>query len=574
MAEANTATAEPDVPSILDTYPGLRQALLLVGVAVAVSAGVALTLWTQSPDMRVLYPSTDPMELGAMTSALDSVAIPYEITPGSGALSVPADELQKAQMLLAGQGLPRSRGVSVDSLYEGSGYSTSQFMETKFYTHALENKLAGVISSLNTVKSAEVTLGLPKQSVFVRERKQPTASVVLHLYPGRALEPAQSKAIVHLVAASVPNLETGNVTLLDQNSNLLSTDSQWGSLGAATHQFDYKRRVENALAENIDALLVPIVGLGRSRTKVVAQMDFSEVEETSERFDPNGQVVRSEQSKEQESTGSTAALGVPGALTNQPPTAPQPEEDAATPAQSRATDRVLNYEVDRTISRVRPQRGDIVKLSVAVVLDYLPGVEPGETVEGVGDAAANTAEEQATNAEGTEPAAIPLTEDQLEQIRAIIRDAVGFDEARGDTLSLVNTPFQAPVEPAPVEPPPLWEQPWVIDIGKALLGGIALIVLLLAVLRPFLQGLVQAQRTQVATRAATEAALAAERQAAELAEKGIEQGQDGSAITAGSSAGALPQPGSRDPMKLAQELATADPKRVAQVVKNWVADEA
>ncbi len=523
-AQLASATASP-----LQTIPGMRQVLLLFGLAAAVAAGTALALWSQSPNYRVLYPSLDQSEMGPVANVLEVSGIDYQIDHASGSLVVDADKLNDAQLLLAGQGLPRSKGVSLENLYEGSGYSTSQFMESKFYTHALENKLARVISGLNAVKAAEISLGLPKPSVFIRDRKDPTASVLVHLYPGRSLEPSQVRAIIHLVASSVPDLSTSNVTLLDQNSNLLSDVASGDVLGAATGQFEYKQRLENSLAENIDALLVPIMGPGRSRTKVVAQLDFSEMEETTERFDPAGQVVRSEQSKEQSTSSALGAVGIPGALSNQPPTAPAPEGAAApTEAQQNTMrDRTLNYEVDRTISRKREPKGRLERLSVAVVLDYLPA---GAAGEGEGAAAPQ-----------------PLPAEKLEEIRGLIREAVGFDEDRGDTLNLMNQPFQSSPALPELEPPPIWEQPWVMDVAKLAIAVLVGLALVFFVLRPLVQGLVQAHRAQAVAALVPQAAAQVQGYAdAEL----------------------VPQ---EEPLQLAQNLASSDPKRIAQVVKHWVA---
>lgn len=525
------------------TIPGMRQILVLMGLAAAVALGVAIALWSQSPSYRVLFPNVDPGEMGAITSVLDSAAIDYELDAGGGALLVDGSKVSQAQMLLAGQGLPQSKGVTLESLYDGQGYATSQFMETRFYTHALEAKLERVIGSLNTVKAAQVSLGLPKRSAFLRIRKEATASVVVHLFPGRTLESGQARAIVHMVASSVPDLEAGNVTLLDENSTLLSSQAGEDALGAATSQFEYRQRMENALAENIDTLLVPIMGPGRSRTRVVAKLDFTEVEETTERFDPASQVVRSEQTSQQESTGALGALGIPGALSNQPPVnalgnrTPPPADPAApgtgqaaaaddAPAEeplprSTASEATRNFEVDRTISRRRGPRGEVERLSVAVVLDYLPPIGGGRNAESVA-----------------------LTENQLAEIGGLIREAVGYDESRGDTLNLINMPFQVPPTPAELEPPPIWENPLVMDIGKLVLAALVVLALVMFVLRPLIQSLLHPPPAPIP------------------------------ALPGMDAAGGYPQMQAmarEDPLQIAQNMATNDPKRIAQVVKDWVA---
>ncbi len=535
MAEAQEASTPMSARSQGAAIPGIRQVLLLVALAAAVAVGVAIALWSQSPSYRVLFPSVDASEMGPIGGVLEGAGIEYRFDAGSGALMVDGASVSRAQMLLAGQGLPQSKGVTLESLYDGQGYATSQFMETKFYTHALESKLERIIGSLNTVKAAQVSLGLPKPSAFLRDRKSPTASVVVHLFPGRVLEPGQAKAVVHLVASSVPDLEPANVTLLDENSNLLSSQPGEDVLGAATSQFEYRRRLENALAENIDTLLVPIMGPGRSRTRVVARLDFTELEETTERFDPASQVVRSEQTSQQESVGGTlGALGIPGALSNQPPVNAlgNPPRNAAPGAaaatgtvereplpRSSAQDSILNYEVDRTISRKRAPRGELERLSVAVVLDYLPAPGGGRNAEPV-----------------------PLSEDQLNEISGLIREAVGYDESRGDTLNLINMPFQAPPLPMEAEPPPVWENPMVMDAGKLVLAAVVVLSLVIFVLKPLVQNLLQPPPAPAP--------------ALPYDQAGHPQMH------------LMPR---EDPLQIAQNMANTDPKRIAQVVKDWVA---
>ena len=537
---ADTQSVSSAIPSASrgpgGAIPGIRQVLLLAALAAAVAVGVAVALWSQTPSYRVLFPAVDASEMGAIGGVLESAGIDYRLDATTGALLVDGGSVNQAQMLLAGQGLPQSKGVTLESLYDGQGYATSQFMETKFYTHALEGKLERIIGSLNTVKAAQVSLGLPKPSAFLRDRKSPTASVVVHLFPGRVLEPGQAKAIVHLVASSVPGLEPANVTLLDENSNLLSGQPGEDVLGAATSQFEYRRRLENALAENIDTLLVPIMGPGRSRTRVVANLDFTELEETTERFDPASQVIRSEQTSQQESVGGAlGALGIPGALSNQPPVnaignppqAAQVAGAAAAPGtasaeplpRSSAQDSILNYEVDRTISRKRAPRGQLERLSVAVVLDYLPAPGGGRNAEPV-----------------------PLTEDQLNEISGLIREAVGYDETRGDTLNLINMPFQAPPPPVEAQAPPIWENPLVMDAGRLILAAVIVLSLVIFVLKPLVQNLLQ---PPPAPAPALPYDQAGHPQMQLMARE--------------------------DPLQIAQNMANTDPKRIAQVVKDWVA---
>ena len=506
---------QPAIAASIQSMPGVRLVVLLLGLAGAVAVGAAVALWSQSPTYRVLFPSMDQSEIGAVASVLDTAGIDYQLDPASGSLVVAADKVNDAQMLLAGQGLPRSKGVSLENLYEGSGYSTSQFMESKFYAHALENKLRQDHRQLEYGQSGPSFPGFARNRrylfVIARSRARRCWSTFIL---GRALEPGQVKAIIHLVASSVPDLNASNVTLLDQNSTLLSDVSTTEGLGEATSQFEYRRRIENALAENIDGLLVPIMGIGRSRTKVVAQMDFTELEETTERFDPASQVVRSEQTKEQKTTGGLSAVGIPGALSNQPPAAAagNPDSEPEESLKNSVSDVILNYEVDRTVSRKRAPQGRLERLSVAVVLDYLPETGGGRNA-----------------------VPVPLTAAKLDEIRGLIKEAVGYDEARGDTLNLMNEPFQSSPGPTMADPPPWWEQAWVLDVGKLLVAVFVVLALVLWVLRPLVQGLVQTHRAQLSA----------------LASPALELGQDYA------QGRLMPR---EDPMQIAQGLASSDPQ--------------
>ena len=445
-------------------------------------------------------------------------------------------QLHEARLQLAAQGLPQTTAAGMAMMQEQSSFGVSQFMESARYQHALEAELARTIASMGAVREARVHLALPKQTAFIRDRKGASASVLLHLYGGRVLEEDQAAAVVNLVASSVPNLIASDVTVIDQHGRLLSADDSQAAGAQAASQFKYSRRLEETYKKRIEELLTPLVGAGRVRAEVVADIDFTYTEETSESFDPARAVVRSEQISEDRNTGSAALVGgIPGALSNQPPeaTGAAPESVAAeTQAEpvnsSRSSTR--NFEVDRTIRHTRPQSGAIRKLSVAVLIDDAP-------VEG--------AETQST-----------LSEADVARYTALVREAVGFNEGRGDTVVVLNEAFRAAEPPIELDPPAIWERPELRDIAKQLLGAILVLAIAFGVVRPMLRGVVNSGP-----------ALSGEYLAGGDA-SGMARAQ-----VAGGAAGAIGQPNYDEKVAAAKNITGTDPARVAQVVKKWVATD-
>lgn len=531
--------------------PALRQLGLMIGLAASVAIGVAVVLWSQTPNYSLLYGSLSEKDASAVMEALQQSDIPYKIDDKSGALLVPAKSVHEARLKLASSGLPKGNAVGLEVLQKEQELGTSQFVEQARYQHALEIELARSISSLRSVSSARVHLAIPKRSVFVREQQHPTASVVLDLYSGRQLEEGQIAAIVHLVASSISNLDPGKVTVVDQTGRLLTQNAGDRQLALTSSQFDYTRRLENNYIQRIEGLLSPIVGNGKVRAQVVADIDFTRMERTRESYNPDLPALRAEEVVE-ESNRSGAPSGVPGALSNQPPEAGTTDvEGAGDPAaqagaavangeqsagsSSRRSTR--NYELDKTISHTRSSGGRIQRLSVAVVLDDRQVVQDDGTI-----------------------ARTPLTDKEIEQITALVKDAVGFDLTRGDTVNVINQAFQQPQAPEPLPEPALWEQPWVMDLGKQALGGLAVLLLVFGVLRPVLKSLAE-KGVKTPMRAFA-------------VEGGGEVGEDQLSITGGGQQPRLPQANQYEQqLNTAKSMANQDPGRVAQVVKNWVASD-
>ncbi len=550
MAEAATA------PGLLKLNAGLRPMLLLIGIAAAVAAGVGVVLWAQGPTYNLLYGDLEGEDAAAVTQSLTGAGIPYRLENGTGAISVPIERINDARLLLAGQGLPQSGGFA--SMAKDPGFGVSQFMEGARYQHALESELARTIASLQQVAAARVHIATPRNSSFVRDRIQGSASVFLQLRPGRTLASEQVTAIVNLVASSVPELDASQVTVVDQKGRLLSSPQGRDDFAMRDQQMEFARQMEEGYAQRIEALISPLVGAGRVRAQVSAQFDLSATEEAREQYRPESQIVRSEQLSEESSRAGAGAGGVPGALTNQPPAAgvalppgARPAAaDAAAPAAATdgnsSSQQTRNYEIDRTVAYTRQPAGKLTRLSVAVLVDNLRVVgKDGKITES------------------------PLAPEQIERITALVKDAVGFDEKRGDSVNIVNSPWKG--EPVPdadsLVSVPVWERPWARDLAKILAGLIVALVLVFAVLKPLLRQLTANSRG---------AAAAPGQAPASLAGPG---GGPGGAAFGTQAAGAQPPapvPVATTSLAYEQQVAAArtvvaqDPARVAQVVKTWV----
>ncbi|MGB9129070.1 MAG: flagellar basal-body MS-ring/collar protein FliF [Thiobacillus sp.] len=538
MADTGEIIVQGSVMDFTRTAGG-RKIMLALGVAAAVAVMVAVWMWGQQPDYRVLFSNFSDRDGGAIVAELEKMNIPYKYAEGGGAVLVPADRVHDARLKLASQGLPKGGNVGFE-LMENQKLGSSQFVERVNFQRAMEGELARSIESVSSVQAARVHLAMPKDSVFVSEQKAPTASVLLNLHPGRALDQQQISAIVHLVASSVPDLPTKNVTLVDQNGNLLSDSGKPASInGMDPSQIKYVQELQQNVVKRIESIITPIVGPNNVRAEATADVDFSRSEQAVESYKPNqtpdAMVVRSQQTSESlNGTGNPG--GVPGALTNQPPapaTAPitAAGENAAPPANGALAantrkDATVNYEVDKTIQYVQQAGGGLKRLSVAVVVNY----------------------KKSTNAEG-KVMMTPLTKAETDQITNLVKEAMGFNAERGDSINVVNTPFaRAEVEVIPELP--WWKQSQYVEYlemakaaGKYLLMALVLFILYLQVLKPLMKKLSEAAKMPPPNQnLQLQHAMAA-------------------------------RPGQRnyqDNLTRAQQLANQDPRVVANIVKTWV----
>jgi len=563
-AEASTV-----VPASSGGLPGgLRPLLLLVGVAAAVAAGLSIALWWRGPSYSLLYANLGAEDQAQVAQALDAAQIPYRLQPGSNAIEVATDRMTDARLKLAGQGLPEGGG-GFAALDKDPGFGVSQFVENARYQHALETELARTIASLRPVEAARVHLAVPRQSAFVREHHGASASVFVQLKAGRRLAQEQVQAIINLVASSIPELEPAQVTVVDQQGRLLSTPDGHDEFSLREQQFDMAHRLEDDYRQRVESLLAPLVGAGRVRAQVVAQMDMSVTEEAREQYRPDSQIVRSEQTSEQTTRDGGGSQGVPGALSNQPPPAgvasAPPVASAAATAQANAAngakptaptganaaapaagaagavsaptadssskETTRNYEIDRTLAYTRQPAGKLKRLTVAVLID----------------------DAHTTDKDG-KTRAVALSAEQLDHVTQLVKDAVGFDEARGDVVNVVNSSFtEEPAAPegGDLEKPALWEKPWFFEGLKIVLGAVMLIVLVLTVLRPLVRSLLSSARLPRIAAAEEEAPVIAGPAPAQANALAHEQ-----------------------QLAQARTLVSQDPKRVAQVVREWVDQDA
>lgn len=536
---------------VLEKIRALPKPVLLGAAAAVVALIVAVAMWSSEPKYKVLFSNLDDRDGGAIVTALGTMNVPYKYNDTGTALLVPADRVYDARLQLASQGLPRGGSVGFE-LMDNARFGASQFAEQINYQRGLEGELARSIESMHTVQHARVHLAMPRQSLFVRERQPPTASVLLNVYPGRSLSDAQVSAISWLVASSVPELTAENVSIVDQNGRLLSAPTGEGR-GMDADQMRMIRETEQRTVERILTILNPLVGPGNVHAQASAEMDFSRREETSEVYRPNqepGQAaIRSQQTSESNQRGINPAQGVPGALSNQPPanaqapianppqTQPprpgQPQQQGQQQQQQQTTtgaqaaggtvsdrrDATTNYEVDRTISHIKQPVGMLKRLSVAVVVNYVRDKDG-------------------------EPQALPPEE--LSKLTNLVREAMGYSESRGDSLNLVNSQFND--GPPPV---PMWRDPEMIALFKTILAWLVGGVLALWLYRKVRRSVGDYLYPPVDPEVAEAERIEAQREAQDLARaKETDRYQDN--------------------LERARTMANKDPRAVAMVLRTWM----
>lgn len=529
-----------------------KKVLAGAGAAAVMAVMLAVWLWSQQTEYKVLFSNFNDKDGGAIVASLQQMNVPYKYSDGGIAILVPAEKVHDVRLKLAAQGLPKGGGVGFE-LMENQKLGVSQFHEQVNFQRALEGEMARSIQSIGSVESARVHLAMPKNTVFVREQQKPTASVLLNLHPGRSLDQQQVRAIVHLVASSVPDLPAKNVTVVDQDGNLLSDSEKpanANTLDAA--QLKYVHELQQSIVRRVESIVTPIVGANNVRAEATADVDFSRTEQAAESYKPNGKPenasIRSQQSSEASGPGNGNAGGIPGALSNQPQAnatapingqPPLPPLAAAQPQGNTRKDSTVNYEVDKTISYTQQPMGGVRRLSVAVVLNHRTVLAKNGKTE--------------TRA---------LTDAEKAEITELIKEAMGFNKERGDSVSVLNSPFVVPEKETIVEPP-MWKDPQYIALakegGRYLLLAAVLLYLYFAMLRPMLRKL--SPQPVLALPNGGDKALSL---------NGDSDG-DGSVVQLSSAQSFMPkQPTYQENLEAAKALAKQDPRMVANIVKNWV----
>jgi len=533
----------------LQGLPTNKKMLLYVGIAAILALVIGTTLWMREPTWKVLFSNVSDKDGGQITTALTQMNVPYQIAQG-GVISVPSEAVYETRLKLASQGLPKASGVGFE-LMDNQKFGISQFAEQVNYQRSIEGELSRTIEALQTVQAARVHLAIPKNSVFLREQQKPTASVALTLHPGRLIDATQIHGIMNLVASAVPGLPPRNITVVDQEGNLLSTmqDPAQGQDGLNQRQLNYIKEVERTYIKRIETILEPIFGKGNVRAEVTTELDLAQTEQTSENYGPNSPpnaaAIRSQQLHESTDRDPLGPGGVPGALSNQPPNAaaapiplpPGTQAGITTNGQqgsekSSKKDSTVNYEVDRTIQHTKLPVGMVKRVSAAVVVNY----------------------KKKTDQNGESKFA-PLTQQELTQINNLVKEAMGYNPARGDTLNVVNAAF------ADNSSRPGYQQQAIDyvsnNLGELAKWGALLLVflyILFGVVRPIVRDVINPPKLE-------------------------EDGLDGPAIE-----GAEEETEPMDEQELqqisytanldaAREIIRKDPRMAAQIIKEWISDE-
>lgn len=525
--------------------PAGRKFTLAGGLAALVAIAISMVLWAQDANYKLLYANVSDKDAGDIIAQLSQMNVPYKFSDHGGAIMVPADKVHDVRLKLASAGLPKGSVVGLEMM-ENPKFGITQFQERLNFQRGLEGELVRSIQSLSAVQGARVHLAIPMQNGFFREQQKPSASVLLNLYPGQTLERSQIAGIVHLVASSLPDLSPKAVSVIDQTGTLLSgsTDGAQQS-GLDAQQLQYVSQIEAGYAKRIADILEPMVGRDNLRAQVTAQVDFSQVESTSEQFKPNQgglpAAVRSQQTSESVNGSSAQAIGIPGAASNQPPVpATAPINGASAPLQAAQgtglaggtqshRDAVTNYEVDKTVMVTRNATGMVKRLNAAVVINNVTQ----------------------TDAKG-KTTTKPLTKEELDKLTALVRESIGFNEERGDSVKVINVPFKVEkLEPATSS---LLKQPEVIDFLRMMVMPGAMTVLALIVIfgaiRPALKVVQETAPRQLEAVVGDNDALGARMLPA------------------------LEAPANAQRLEEVRRIAKENPAAVANVVRNWVSGEA
>jgi len=553
-----------------------RQLGLMLGLAASVAIGFGVVLWSKEENYRPFYTDLSNIDAVGVSDILQQAQIPFKFDSNQGILLVAENKVHEARLKMASSGYAPSQGAGQNLLDKDSSFGTSQFIENARYHRSIELELAKTISSIQSVRKARVHLAIPKRSVFIGDKRKPSASVLIDLNAGRTLDKAQVSAVVHLVASSIPELSDKSVTVVDQKGNLLSENDMEDGIAQAGKQYEYSRKLEQNYIKRISNILAPILGSERFKVEVSADVDFTQFEQASEQFNPDMPAVRSEKTIDEE-RGSVGLGGVPGALSNQPPadaSVPQVANggggEVSNSNSNRRSQATRNFELDRTVSHTRRQYGTLQRLSVAVVVDAPPatsaGVEvatsdPAEPAEPVESAETSEASAPTLNTEN--PA---LSPEQIAQLTALVKNAIGYDISRGDSVTVIPQQFLKPeIIEIPETKVEIWEEAWFQSMVKQVLAALAVLAVIFGVLRPILKNIASSGSKDLEM-----ANMLGEGGEASLGAMG--GGLDENVTLSSGPDALLPGPNDRYEQQVGavKSMVAEDPRRVAQVVKSWL----
>lgn len=524
----------------------VRQMTLVVVLVISVAIAIFVVLFIQEPDFRPLA-KMDTEELIETLDYLDANQIEYQLE--GNIVHVRVDEYQKIKLGMSREGLAQAGQAGSDIIMQDMGFGVSQRVEMERLKHAREMQVAATIEDMASIKKARVLLALPKENVFARREKKASATVVLTATRGSAITGEEVDAVVDIVASAVQGMEPERVTVTDSNGRLLNSGSQNSVSARARKEYEIERQRESEYQEKIDAILIPVLGIGNYTAQVDVSMDFTAVEQTQRRYNPDLPAVRSEMVVEENSVGSVAA-GIPGAISNQPPLDANIPENAigngqVAPVPGRTTkESTRNYELDTTISHTKQQTGVIRRLSVSVAVDYQQ----------------STAEDGTVTSEAR-------SQEELLSIRRLLQGGIGFDVTRGDSLEVVSMPFSR-IDAGDMEELPLWEQPFFMPILKWVMGGLVVITLIFAVIRPMLSKLINPADSQASDEFDADEGLDLGDDTINMLSSEFDAGQVGFAPD-----GSLMLPDlhkDEDVLKAVRALVANEPELSAQVVKGWL----
>lgn len=446
----------------------MRQVTLIMALAICLAIAVFVIIWANQAEYRMLAKMPTEQLIKTMDN-LDANQVDYKHE--NNIISVSADDYQDVKLLLAREGLSDEPSTGNEILMQDMGFGVSQRLEGERLKYGREQQLASTIQELQSISRAKVLLAIPRDNIFAKRSKTPSATVVLTMKRGRILNEEEVDAVVDIVASAIQGLTPSRVTVTDQNGRLLNSGSQSSVSSRSRKEFEIEQKREKEYMDKIDNILIPVVGLGNYTAQADVMMDFTNVEETQRRYNSDLPALRSEMRIEDNTIGGLLG-GIPGALSNQPPLESDIPENAGGGGNNRQAapgrkhlESTKNYELDEAISHTKQQTGVIRRISVSVALDYL----------------------SAENADG-EASKVPRSVQELSNIRRLLQGSIGFDLQRGDVLEVITIPFSR-VDFGVEKVVPMWEQPWFLKALKLVMGALVIIVLILAIVRPMLKNL-------------------------------------------------------------------------------------